>query len=63
LFKAPADETIAILEMKGRRAPGGYRQPLALVGGHVAQLLAYQRGLVQVVVFDNKIITPSCVFV
>ncbi len=45
--------------MESRPAPGGQRQPLALVGCDVAQVLAHQRGVVQVVVLDYGLIAKE----
>src|SRR5664279_6267629 len=61
LLEIPADKSIAVLQMKGRRAPGRQRQPLAFVGGHVTQLLAHQGGILEVMMLDNEFIAPRLV--
>ena len=61
LLEIPADELIPVFEMESRAALGRQGQPLALVGGHVTQLLPHQRGVLQIVMLDDELVTPSLV--
>jgi hypothetical protein len=56
LFVAPADEGITIPEVKGRRTPGGYRQPLTLVEERIAQMLSHQSRVVKVMMLEDRLI-------
>ena len=54
LFVAPTDAGVARFEMPGGRAPGGQRQPLALVGCDIADMLADQFAAVEIMVLDDE---------
>jgi hypothetical protein len=57
LLLGPTKELIPRFEMKSGAAPGGHGQPLAFPGDRVAQMLAHQLRVVQVMVFDQNLIT------
>ncbi len=40
-------------------APGGHRQPLALVNRRIAQMLPHQGRIVQIMVFKNELIASA----
>ena len=54
LLLAPADEPIARLEMQGRGAPSGQRQPVTPICGDLAQLLADHAITFEIVVRDHE---------
>ena len=58
LLRRPADELIARLEMKSRRAPRRQRQPLPAMADDVAQMLPHQRGRMQIMMFLDQLIEP-----
>jgi len=53
LLLAPADEPIARLEVEGRGAPGGQRQPVPLIRGDLAQMLADHAVTFEIVMRDH----------
>ncbi len=57
LLQVPADELVSIFDVEGRAAPGGYSEPPALISNRVAQLLADQGRIVQIVMLDDQSIT------
>ena len=59
LFGVPADELIAVFEVKGGRTPGGHSQPLAPVNKGVAQGLADQADRVKIMVLHNEFVAPG----
>ena len=59
LFKVPADESVAILDVEGRAAPGDHPEPSALIGDCIAQMFAHQGGIVQIVMLDDELITSG----
>src|SRR5260221_11710955 len=58
LLKVPANELVAILDVKGRSAPGRHPQPAALVSYRGTQLFAHQRSVVQIMMLVDELITP-----
>ena len=56
LLRGPADEGIARLEMPGRAAPGGQRQPPILIRDDVAQVFAHDLRVFQIVMFDDELV-------
>ena len=54
LLGGPADELIAVAQVVGRGAEGDQREPLALVGGGIAQVFADERGVAQVVMLEDE---------
>jgi hypothetical protein len=48
LARAPADPSVAILEVIGRRTPAQQRQPFPLKHGHVTAPFAHQLAVMQV---------------
>lgn len=50
----PAYEGIAGLEVACGRTPAGHGQPLSAIDGGVSQVLADQRGVVQIVVLSDE---------
>jgi hypothetical protein len=59
LFGAPADEVVTIFEVKGGCTPSGHSQPLALVDERLAQMLANQGDVVEVMVCDDRLVAPA----
>jgi len=62
LLGRPADELIPRFEMQRGRAPGGHGQPLALVEQSIAQLLAHQSRVVQVMMLHDQLVAPEDIF-
>ena len=58
LLGRPADKLIPRLEMQRGRAPGGHGQPPSLVDPSLAQLLAHQSRVVQIMILDNDFVAP-----
>ena len=58
-FGGPADEGVTVFEVKGGRAPSGHGQPLALVDESVAQMLAHQGHVVEVMVLNNGLVAAG----
>lgn len=56
LFVGPTDEGVARLEMPGGRAPGGQRQPVALVSGDIAMMFADQFAAFKIMVLDDELV-------
>ncbi len=56
LLVSPADEAVARLEMERGGVPGGQRQPLTAILGHVAQMFADQMAVFQIVMLGEELI-------
>src|SRR5207247_1646507 len=59
LFGSPANESISIFDVEGRRAPRGYGQPLVLVNEGIAQMLAHKGRVFEIMMFDDGLIAAG----
>ena len=59
LFGRPSDGLIAIFDVESCRTPSGHCQPLPLVNESVAQMLAHQRRVVEIMMLDNRLIATG----
>src|SRR5438552_1902905 len=56
LFSSPANELVPVFDVEGGGAPGGHGQRLPLEDEGIAQMLAHQGHVVEVMVFDDSLI-------
>lgn len=58
LLGGPPDELVAVAQVQGRRTPGGQRQPPATIHHRLAQRLADEPGVVEVMMLDDELVAP-----
>jgi len=58
LLVGPADELVAVSEVKGGGTPGCQGQPIATIHGRIPKMLTDQRGVMQLMVLDDESVAP-----